>query len=311
MRRREFIGNAAAAFQPPSFRVSARLVQTPVTVTGQDGRKIEGLERRDFVLTDQGQPKRFSMDTELAPLSLIVAVQTGADSAPALDKVRRIGSTLEALLAGHDGELGLLSYDTEIRSLAPLSAEAEPATRALRRLRAGGSGGRLHDAVAEAVAQLAQRAPTRRRALLILGEAKDHGSETSLLRAAELAQAADVQIHPVTYSRVATAFTTREQIRGGGFDLLAGLRELSRLGSANSAAELARMTGGLAESFTRQSGLERALSRISEELHQQYVLSFVPAADTPGQFRTIRVEVPSYPLATLRHRPGYWLAGTD
>jgi VWFA-related protein len=299
----------AAVLQPRPFRVSARLVQTPVTVTEEDGRKVAGLEASDFVLTDAGRHREFTMDADLAPLSLVVAVQTGADCGPALEKIRKMGSTVEALLSGHDGELALLAYDTEVRLLAPLSADTVEFHKALAGMRARAQGGRLHDAVAEAALLLAAGDARRRRALLILGEAKDHGSESTLLRAAELAQSHNIQVHPLTYSRVATAFTTREQAGSGsgGFDILAGLRELSRLGSANSAAELARLTGGLAESFTRQSGLERALSRMSDELHQQYVLSFVPAEATAGEFREIRVEVPTRPRAAVRHRPGYWI----
>jgi len=167
----------------------------------------------------------------------------------------------------------------------------------------------MHDAVGESVRLLGERQTARRRALLLIGEAKDHDSEMSLLRAAEAAQAANVQVYAVTYSRLVTAFTTREQIRGTGpgVDILGGLRELSRLGSANSAAELARMTGGMTQSFARLSGLERVLTALSDELHQQYVLSFVPADARAGEFRAIRVEVPGWPGAVLRHRPGYWM----
>jgi hypothetical protein len=115
----------------------------------------------------------------------------------------------------------------------------------------------------------------------------------------------------VTYSRVATSFTAREQIRGAGagVDILGGLRELSRLGSANSAAELTKLTGGWSRSFARLSGLESTLTALSDELHQQYVLSFVPGAKEVGEFRTIRIELPGHPGAALRRRPGYWLAG--
>lgn len=311
MRRRDVLGLMPAVLQPPQFGVSARLVQAPLTATGTDGRKIAGLEQRDFLLFDGGERREFTLDDVLAPLSLMVAVQTGADSAAALDKIRKTRPLFEPLLSGHEGEIGLIAYDVEVKVLTPLSADAFEFEKRLAGLKAKSAGGRLHDAVSEAVRMLAERPSRRRRALVIIGEAKDHSSEASLLEAVEKAQAANVQVYPVTYSRVVTAFTTREQIQGTGqgMDILGGLRELSRLGSANSAAELAKLTGGMSQSFARLSGLERTLSALSDELHQQYVLSFVPGAAAVGEFRAIRIELPAYPRAVLRHRPGYWLPG--
>jgi VWFA-related protein len=299
---------SAMVSQPPRFGVSARLVVVPVTVTGGDGRKIAGLKRDDFRLFEEGKPRDFRVEDVLSPLSLMVAVQVGPDSGPALDKIRKTRSLFEPLLRGHGGEVGLLSYSNEVRLLAPLAGDSYEFDRAFAGLRPKGTGGRMHDAVGESVRLLGERQTGRRRALLLIGEAKDHDSEMPLLRAAEVAQAANVQVYAATYSRLATAFTTREQVRGTGtgVDILGGLRELSRLGSANSAAELTRMTGGMTQSFARLSGLERLLTALSDELHQQYVLSFVPVEGKAGEFRAIRVEVPGWPGAVLRHRPGYW-----
>ncbi len=299
----------SAALQQPRFGVSARLVVVPVTVTGADGRKIAGLQRSDFRLFEAGEARDFQVDDILSPLSLMVAVQTGVDSGPALDKIRKTRSLFEPLLRGEGGEVGLLSYSSQVRLLAPLAGDSYEFDREFAGLQPKGSGGRMHDAVGESVRLLAESQARRRRALLLIGEAKDHDSETSLLRAAELAQAANVQVYAVTYSRMVTAFTTREQIRGTGpgVDILGALRELSRLGSANSAAELARMTGGTTQSFAKLTGLERTLAALSDELHQQYVLSFAPGKAEPGEFRPIRVELPGQPGAILRHRPGYWV----
>lgn len=312
MRRRDVLGLMTAALQPPpEFGVSARLVQAPVTVTGADGKKIAGLDRGDFLLFDGGERREFDLDEVLAPLSLVVAVQTGVDSAAALDKLRKMGPLFEPLLTGHEGEIGLIGYDEEVRVLAPLSGDSFEFERRLAGLKVRGKGGRLRDAVVEGVRLLEARPARWRRALLFIGEAKDHSSQASLLEAVERAQSANVQVYAVTYSRVATAFTTREQIRGtgAGADILGGLRELSRLGSANSAAELTKLTGGLARSFARLPGFERTLTALSDELHQQYVLSFVPGEKEAGKFRAIRIELPGYPGAVLRHRPGYWLKG--
>jgi len=122
-----------------------------------------------------------------------------------------------------------------------------------------------------------------------------------------------VSIYPVTYSRTATAFMTREQVRGSGagVDILGGLRELGRLGQANSAAELAKFTGGWSNSFTKLRGLEDALQRVGSELHLQYVLTFEARGVQAGEYRQIQVKVKGRPSLTVRHRPGYWIESDE
>lgn len=150
MRRRDVLGLMRAALQPPpKFGVSARLVQAPATVTGADGKKMAGLDRGDFLLFDGGERREFDLDEVLAPLSLMVALQTGVDSAAALDKLRNTGPLFEPLLIGHEGEIGLIGYNGEVRVLAPISGDSFEFERRLAGLKVRGKGGRLHDAVVE------------------------------------------------------------------------------------------------------------------------------------------------------------------
>ncbi len=58
----------------------------------------------------------------------------------------------------------------------------------------------------------------------------------------------------------------------------------------------------------KQRGLEEAVSRIGEELHSQYSLSFTPRAEQKAEFHQIRVEVRNRPELSARTRPGYWIA---
>jgi hypothetical protein len=90
-------------------------------------------------------------------------------------------------------------------------------------------------------------------------------------------------------------------------DLVAALGEMARLGTIKTTEALSRATGGEEFPFTRLSGLEEAISKLGEELHAQYVLSFVPKDTAPGYHAlTVAVTVPN---VKVRARPGYW-AGT-
>jgi len=299
-----------ALVQAPQFRTAAHVVVVPVTVMDSKGRRVAGLQKADFELLDQGNAQTFQLEEMNAPVSLVVAVETAATSAAALEKVRKMGGMFEPLLAGSDGEVGLIAYDNEVRVLSELAHDGDEFGLRMKHLQVMGGGGRMHDAVAEAVRMLRVRPTARRRVLVLIGESKDLGSELKLDRAVSIAQQANVSVYPLTYSRTATPFTSKEPIAGNmGLDLLGGLRELVRLGKANSAAELARFTGGWTNAFVKQNGLQEAIQRISEDLHLQYLLTFEAKGVKAGEYRGLEVRVVGRPGYRLRHRPGYWVEG--
>src|SRR5690242_20721600 len=46
--------------QPPVFRSSTRLVVNTVTVKDKDGKVVEGLTAKDFVVTEEGKPQEIA-----------------------------------------------------------------------------------------------------------------------------------------------------------------------------------------------------------------------------------------------------------
>jgi hypothetical protein len=58
--------------------------------------------------------------------------------------------------------------------------------------------------------------------------------------------------------------------------------------------------------FLRKEGLEKALERIGNDLHTQYLLSFQPDVNAAPGFHKIRVEVKGRPDLVVRTRAGYW-----
>ena len=68
-----------------------------------------------------------------------------------------------------------------------------------------------------------------------------------------------------------------------------------------------RFTGGKQYSFVGEKSLEKAVQGISEELHSQYLLSYVPNNQSEGGYHEIKVTV-NRPNLEIRTRPGYWVA---
>jgi VWFA-related protein len=329
------------AGQEPRFDVQSRLVLAPVTVNDSHGRPVDNLEARDFVVLDNGRRREVSVDTfatGVAPIALVVAVQSSGISRAVLAKVVKIGAMIQPLVTGERGCAALVSFAEHIDWLQECTNNPDAIGRAFGRLRPGAEkSARMLDAVHEGIERLRKRSNARR-VLLLISESRDRGSETALETISMDAQTAGVTIYAATYSAFKTAFTAKSpdyQARPSPTgaisndrelerppsqasphipppeqraDLLGAFGELARLAKTKTTEVLAQSTGGIAFPFTRQKGLEDAIEKLGQELHTQYVLSFTPEAPEAG-YHKLEVQVTrgggSY---RIRARPGYWTA---
>ena len=328
---------APLAPQDGRFDAQSRLVLVPVTVTGANGRPIDGLTASDFQLLDNGHPQQVTVDTfstGIAPVALAVAVQSSGISFAALEKVRDIGAMIQPLITGERGCAALVAFDDSIDWLQECTSDPHVLTLAFNKLRPGDDkSARMLDAVSSAIDRLS-KPPNTRRVLLLISESRDRGSESGLESIIVALQAAGVTVYATTYSAFSSAWTTRAsrppplpaeppaatrppgQPPPGGkvpaptpveqrVDLLGAVGELLRLGQANTTKALAEATGGDTFSFSRRRGLEEAIAELGAELHTQYLLSFVPESPEPGQHR-LEVRLPRHHGYTVRARHAYW-----
>src|SRR5260370_18619079 len=89
------------AAQNPQFDVQSRLGLVPVNGTDAKERTVDGLEPKDFVMLDKGRPQSVTVDTMatgVAPIALVVAVQTSGISKAVLEKVHKIGAMIQPLV---------------------------------------------------------------------------------------------------------------------------------------------------------------------------------------------------------------------
>jgi VWFA-related protein len=334
---------ASLAAQEPHFDVRSRLVLVAVTVTDLKGRSIDGLESSDFLLLDNRQPQKVTVDTidtGVAPIALVVAVQSSGISVAVLEKVRKIGSMIQPLITGERGCAGVVSFAERVAWLQDCTKDSDALAHAFDQLRPGADKeARILDAVQSAVEHL-RRWPNARRVLLLISESRDRGSETALDVVTTAAQSAGVTVYAATYSAFKTAFTSKAPVSEprrplkpqtpndvtgtvngnppGRFnpwpkipppeqqaDVLGGIGELTRLGKANTTEALTKSTGGTTFPFTKQKALEGAIEKLGAELNTQYVVSFAPEASSPG-YHTLEVQLVRPGEFRIRARPGYW-----
>ncbi len=283
-----------------------------------------------------------TIGTGVAPIALVVAIQASGISKPVLEKVRKIGAMIRPLVSGERGCAAVVSFSERITWLQECTNDEDAIALAFEHVRAGEpKKARMLDAAADAIERL-KKYPNSRRVLLMISESRDRGSETALEQVAVAAQTAGVAVYSATYSAIATSFAKKPDeveprpprrpdkpsdetgtVTGAPpqcgpygcpspqlpppeqqIDLIGAIGEISRLGKANTTQALARATGGTTFPFTRLRGLENAIQKLGDELHSQYLLSFVPSDSRPG-YHPIEVRVNGGDFR-IRARPGYW-----
>ncbi len=333
----------AAQLQLPetTIRTTVSEVVVPVTVQNQNGSFVNGLEARDFRLYDNDKLQDIKMDVTYNPISMVVAIQCSSDVEGMLPNIKKIGNMLDTLVIGQYGEAMLMAFDHRMRVIQDWTNDGAKFNEALDGLHTGSSTGAMIDAVFFGVRQLRRRPVDQRRILLLISEVNDKGSEGELRDALREAEFNNVIIYTININRGKAMLTrTAEAPRQSPFptatrpapgfapqtpDTMARLSgqqsmtfvpiikeifvQARGLFVPNKAEVFTRYTGGREYDFDGLKDLEEALTDLGEELHSQYILSYMPNAETEKEagYHEIHVEV-NRPNLDVRARQGYWAA---
>jgi VWFA-related protein len=330
--------------QPPdgTLRVRVALVTAPVVVMDAKGEPILDLHQKEFHVLDEGVEQAieaFELGGE--QLSAVLVFEASSRIAPLLPAVQKSAIVFTQTIVGPSGEAAVLSYDNGVNQLLPFSTDNDKIEKTIAHLAPGNSGAHLYDALSTAVGLLRDRPSEKRRAIVVVGEASDTGSEERLGRVLREAQLSNVVIYSVGLSTTAAGLRsppsqsgpapatppgtfggpsfpgqvqtpTSQQQYGGNIDLLGlaewAVRNVTAVVKDRPLEVAAVATGGTFQTTFRDSKIETAVDAIGAELNSQYVLSYRPTgADTPGYHR-IKVAV-DRPGVKVRTRPGYFLEG--
>jgi len=307
----------SAAFtlaQQPIIKTTVPLVVVPVSVTDQAGHFVHGLATSDFLLLDDGQARSIRVDDAdfvTAGLDLIVLVQTTDISDSALLKIKKIGTMVQDAVLGANGQAAVLTFSDHVQIVQAFTSSGDDIQNAFRNLRSEDTRkSKLLDAVSEGLDMFGKRPDTARRAMLIIGESKDRGSETKLEQLLPAIQQSGVTIYSLNYSAYLTPFTTK----GSEYsppaeegDLLTAIIEAVHASKRDTCKILTGATGGRVLKFETKTKLENDLIRLGSDIHNRYMISFTPAESQTGpSFHQIVVQVRNRPDLRVQARLGYW-----
>jgi Ca-activated chloride channel homolog len=284
----------------PTFRSAVDLVSVAAVVRDKRGRFARNLTKEDFVVEEGGARKDivdFHADDN-APIrvALLFDVSGSMRMSSRLEQARQAARhVLSALrFAGGDGaaardEAAVFSFDMNLQSLQPFTADAGAIEQALARVQPYGQTS-LYDAIAETSRAVGTTtgADKHRRAVVVFTDGMDTSSLLKPEQVAAIASAIDVPVY------VMTVTSTLER------DQSAEAVEESPLQS------LSRWTGGALFVTSAPAHESVAARQIIDELRHQYVIAF--GASASSGWRPLTVKTKDRDLS-VRARSGY-AAGT-
>jgi VWFA-related protein len=171
--------------QTATITMRSNLVVVPALVRTKSGELVYTLKAEDFILTDNGvvQKLRLEPDTGTEPLAMVIIAQTGGDAAVHMDQYQHLGPMLDNMLGGVDHRVAVVGFDSTPILLHGFTSNLDYVTHSLDILDPGDKHAAVLDAIVYAVNLLRAQPTTYRRAILLLSQTSDDGSNTSLVDA--------------------------------------------------------------------------------------------------------------------------------
>ncbi len=310
--RRSFVFSAASLLWPRSsaraqdapvtFSSDVKVVNVLSTVLNKKGQIIGDLTRDDFTLLENGRPqaiKYFATQSDL-PLTLGLMVDTSMSQARVLNEERAASfHFLDRVLRENKDQVFIMQFDMSVQLQQDLTSSRKklddalslvdtPTREALKAQYTGGT--LLYDALVKAAAVMKPR--TGRKALIVLTDGVDNGSNFGVPAAIEAAQRADTLIYSILFSD--------ETFYGVHIPLMSGPDGSGVL------MRLSKETGGGYFAVSKKQSVEQIFDIIQDELRSQYSLGYV--SDTPvviSEFRKIQLTAKQKGLI-VQARDRYW-----
>lgn len=275
------------------FTTSVDLVTLNVTVRQPGGGFVEGLTADDFVVIEDGVEQEivnFSRGEDTAVFAAMLLDTSSSMIGGGINSARAGANRLiDALLRGNDRAM-VLGFNDRLYLYSDFTGDIPALRTAIEATRPDG-GTSLYDAVVGALRKVNRR--TGRRALIVLSDGLDVGSEFNFEDVLEYTRQSDVLL-----------YTIGLQLMHDATDLGDASDVVRR--SVENLRVLAEATGGSSYFPLRLEELEEVYAEIAAELESQYSLSYYPSNQQwTGQWRELEVRLTSG-SGQVQARPGYY-----
>lgn len=298
--RRELLGWAAVPWfsrllnaqdapqdSEPTFTTAVNVVNIFATVRDKRGEIVRELTKDDFSILENGRPQTiryFTRETDL-PLTVGLLIDTSMSQDKLLNDERGASFRfLDQVLRERKDQFFIAQFDVGVVMRQELTASRSQLNEALSyvdtqtrsQLMRQGGGTVLYDALVK-VSNEVMTGQKNRKAIIVLSDGVDFGSNATLSEGIEAVQMADTIIYSILFA------DPHAYGAGGGAEAQRGRDAMSRM---------ARETGGAYFEVTKKLNLEQTFDAIQTDLRSQYSLGYTPNPPVKEpQFRKIQVTV--------------------
>jgi len=304
--RRTFLIGAAALGSVPyrlraqdvTFKTEVKVVNVLATVRTKKGEFVRDLDKDDFVLAEDGRPQTiryFARQSDL-PLTLGMMIDTSGSQHRILDsELSASFRFLDQVLRDGKDQVFIMQFDMSVVLRQVLTSPFGKLNDALTKVdeptrqeaqMAVLRGTVLYDAVVKASNEIMKN-QNGRKALILLTDGVDVGSDFSLGDAIDAAQRADTLIYSIVFSDP-------------------GFYSFGEPDGSKILAHMSKDTGGGVYEVSKKHSLDQIYAVIQDELRSQYSIGYV--SDQPvriSEFRKISLTAKQKGL-TIQARDRYW-----
>ena len=283
----------------PTFTSEVKVVNVLAAVRNKAGALISDLGKEDFSIAEDSRPQTiryFARQTDL-PLTIGLLVDTSMSQVKVLDSERGASFRfLDQILRETRDKVFVMQFDVSVQVRQNLSANRKelddaltyvdtPTRNELRTL-TGGGGTLLYDAVVKASTDI-MSGQHGRKALFLMTDGVDFGSDNTVVNAIEAAQKSDTLIYSILFS-------DESFYSGGGGD---GKPILMRM---------SRETGGGFYIVSKKQTIDQIFEKIEAELRGQYSMGYVSDKRVGiSEWRKIKLTT-DRPGLIVQARDRYW-----
>jgi VWFA-related protein len=284
--------------EEPVFSTGVQVVNLLATVRDKKNEILRDLTKDDFQILENGRPQTiqyFTRETDL-PLTIGLLVDTSTSQTRVLDAERGASLRfLDQVLRENKDHVFIMQFDLAVQTRQPLTASRRDLSESLafvdtptrNQLRSQYGGGTLlFECVVDASEQVMKKQKGRK-ALIVLSDGGENGSDNTLSDAIEAAQRAETLIYAILFS-------------DGSYGADRGIMQ-----------RLAKDTGGGYFEVSKKQTIDQVFSLIEQDLRSQYSLGYV--SDRPAtisEFRKVQLML-KRPGLVVQSRDRYWAGPPD
>jgi VWFA-related protein len=298
------------------FSIVVNSVTIPVMVKDKEGRRVDGLQPKDFTVLENGKPQQLKyFTTDPFELSVAVVIDTGMPDV-AVQKINQTFSALVEAFSAYD-EVALYTYSSTVSQVSSYQGTGPKLTAVLNQMKTetGHNNGVavlsgpmasgptvngvpvgspsapvntppreahvLNDAILRAAFDLSKRDRTRRKVIFVISDGREMGSQASFRDVLRVLLAQGIQVKAAVVEGSAIP----------GYNKLEKFH-LPLQGYSDLLPKYTKLTGGgdIYTGFSR-STIENAYADITSDVRNQYTLGYLTRATVSERCNDLEVKI--------------------